>query len=267
MSLQMVREMFITATGREDLREPFASGIHASARADFFINAGQRYLDRVVDTVKSRTSWRVRLSAGAFCTLVPQCIALFECSIITEGSKRVKLQQVTVDELLDIYSGTIEAADSELAPPVKFTTTNSGIVNPDSLVNGHWAVYDAAAAPGQNPILGQPSQPYVDGLNGAILGDHYEFHGVVFMPPLAEASTVEVHGRFFSPWLEADGAKSYWTEVAPNVLVMAAARQLEVTMRNSEGVRDWDAALASELQALAFSDVEQLTYGIYQIEG
>jgi hypothetical protein len=95
----------------------------------------------------------------------------------------------------------------------------------------------------------------------------HEYNGVILVPPPDQDLVLEIFGKFYSPELSVDADTSFWSEVHEFVLVMASMRQLEVFNRNTEGVRDWDAAIFSEVQGIDFDTVEEEISEIDQMEG
>ena len=82
-----------------------------------------------------------------------------------------------------------------------------------------------------------------------VLADqNFDSVGVLLTPLVATASVyVEVEGLWRAPALSDDDDENYWTLQWPNLLVYATYRELEIVYRNTQGVRDWDAAIASVL--------------------
>jgi len=72
----------------------------------------------------------------------------------------------------------------------------------------------------------------------------------------SEDVTIQAEGLFLSAPLASDSSENFWTVNEPELLLKAAMRELEVMMRNTQGVKDWEAAIATELYALECDLVE-----------
>jgi hypothetical protein len=66
-----------------------------------------------------------------------------------------------------------------------------------------------------------------------------QFNGIVLAPPSDGEYTLTVFGDFFSKPLVADTDCTYWTEVRPDILVLAACYQLEMYYRNMSGAENY----------------------------
>jgi hypothetical protein len=96
---------------------------------------------------------------------------------------------------------------------------------------------------------------------------YWNLDGIMFLPPVLPGYSLEVTGQFYQPKLINDGDMNYWTEREEMTLVIAACREIEVTLRNQQGVADWESAINSKLQGLEFDVVEQESAEITQIRG
>ena len=61
---------------------------------------------------------------------------------------------------------------------------------------------------------------------------------------------VEVAGLFYTPPLVNDTDSNFWTENEPILLVQSACRMLEVSMRNRQGVTDYELAMGGDLEEM-----------------
>ena len=100
-----------------------------------------------------------------------------------------------------------------------------------------------------------------------IIDPSYNYNGVMLFPPADGAYTLEVVGLFYSPELVNDTDTSFWGTVHPEILLMAANRQLEIDYRNTAGVKDWEIAIQSEILGLGKDLVEEHIAEISQMEG
>ena len=87
------------------------------------------------------------------------------------------------------------------------------------------------------------------------------------MPPTDEEIIVEVQGLWYSNPLSSDTDKNYWSVNHPEALFAAASYKLEVSYRNTEGAKDWLAAIDMQLGELGKDFVEQQASGVTQMKG
>lgn len=62
---------------------------------------------------------------------------------------------------------------------------------------------------------------------------------ILILPPPDAAVTVRAYGRFFSPSLVENTDENYWSIEYPQVLLLAALREIEGINRNTEGYSDY----------------------------
>jgi hypothetical protein len=93
-----------------------------------------------------------------------------------------------------------------------------------------------------------------------------DFNTILLNVPTSTKLMVEVKGLYYSFELVNDTDENYWSSQHPMLLHMAAMRYIEITNRNTQGVRDWDASIALEMKQLGMDLVEELISEITQIE-
>lgn len=92
-------------------------------------------------------------------------------------------------------------------------------------------------------------------------------NGIVIWPAVSRPISVEVLGNFHDEILTADWPYSWWLINNPDLLKKATMRELEVFMRNSQGVADYDHAIAAALASVDFDDAEQEAVHITRFYG
>ncbi len=242
MTLLEVRTQFAKTTGRYDLivdAEDFADN-----GADFYINAGQAYLDRLESHNKSYSRVFETVTLGQWYKIFQLCRAIKEVWISNSDGEKWQLTKSDFNILRAAYAE--DPADIDNGDPLYYspifirrTPETSDTVTID--------FFGATEYTEEN--------------------DHFEYNGLVFLPPAGGTYTLEINGLFYHPKLSADGDENYWTEVNPIVLVMAASRAVEVMYRNTEGVNDWTAAINAELFGLGKDLVEEDIASADQMEG
>ena len=90
---------------------------------------------------------------------------------------------------------------------------------------------------------------------------------IYVMPPADTAGQLEIEGLFYASELVENTDENYWTRLWPNVLVMAALRELEVFYRNTQGVKDWENAIQFEMDAFQRDLVERDLVDSNQMRG
>jgi hypothetical protein len=242
MSLVAVREQLVKITGRYDL--VVDSTDWADNGADFYINAGQKWLDRLETFKKSYSRVFEQVTASDWYVIFQSCRAIKEVWISDAEGNKWKLEKVDFDILRAAYSE--DPANLDVGDPVYYAP----IFLRRSPETGGTVTIDYFGA-----------TEYTEAV------DHFEYNGLVFLPPAEGTYTVEIHGLFYQPTLSDDDDENYWTEVNPLVLVMAAARAIEVAYRNTEGTKDWEAAIKSELFGLGVDLVEEEVGEVSEMEG
>jgi hypothetical protein len=103
---------------------------------------------------------------------------------------------------------------------------------------------------------------------------HENYNAVLIYPPCESALySLEVWGKFYSDELINDGDMTWWTEIHPLLLIKAAAMQMEMTYRNTEGVKDWlgsdemPGTIKGDIKSLNMDIVEEETTEVSRMEG
>ena len=247
-----LRRKFVELSGRYDL----VKADWQDSGADFFINAGQKMLDRAQDGGKMRARYVTSLAAGTVVKYVT-------------GLRAIKGVWISnVDGMTELYPNKIETirswygkklsteaqsmpryyAPAQLrpAPDTATATDLSGLYDIEDLI-----LYDSVAKTG-----------------------NWTYNGIIIMPPPDQAYTLSIWGLFYSPTLSATlssgtwtQTKSFWSEAFPEILLKAALYELEAFYRNTEGMKDWDNALSVDMKGLDHDYVEEDLNGNLQMEG
>lgn len=240
MNLGEVRTKFRALSGRHDL----VTALGADNGADFFINAGGRYLDRMAETQKSWASCFRFAEISQFAAHIPYCRAIKEVWAATTTSR----WQLEKKSLQDLIAGYLTALPTsrELGTPLYYAPAltrhiTEGVTSED--FEGFVGWIDVSA------------------------GNAHEWNSILLNVPVSEKTMLDVRGLFYSPELSEDTDENYWSAVHPNILIMAAMREAEVFNRNTQGVNDWNNAIAAEIQQLDMDLVEELIAEVSEMEG
>lgn len=241
MNLLQIRQQFRTLSGRHDL----VSAVGADTGANYFINAGQRHLDRRSQTQKSFATHFKFLEIGKYSAQFPYCRAVKEVWV---GSLTARWQ-LEKKNLADLIAGY-------------FTTLPSGI---DSGMALYYSPAVTRAAPETYNTPADELESFT-GYVDVLSADHFAYNSVLIAPPTDERLAVQIKGLFYSDQLVEDTDKNHWTEVHSDILIMAAMRAIEVINRNTQGVNDWNNAIAGEITEIGKDLVEEEIAGVTQIE-
>lgn len=239
MNLLEIREWFRRESGRHDLVKDDGS----NNGADAYINAGQRYLDRLVEFKKSQGRQFVEVSAGTYSVQI-NTARVIETVWVMNTDSRTELDPLTINEASTKYPQPFP--DIGQGRPIYWYAGQARIVPESDRNDG-----------------GQGIASYQD----IIYGPHYDLDMVTFLPPPDGDYTIEVRGKFYSPKLVNDTDLSEWSVSHDQVLVLAALRAVEIFQRNTQGVRDWEDAIVRELGPFENDFILEETYKMSQMQG
>jgi len=242
MSLVSVRQKFIEFSGRYDLVS--STTTWADNGADFFLNAGQNYLDRLELINKSYSRVFKTLAIDDWYITFQRCRAIQEVWASDSDYERWQLERKDFDLL--------RAAYNEL---------------PANLDSGDPLYYAPMSLRKTPETATEMTIDYIYDSETTVAADHYTYNGIIFMPPTDEVLLIEVRGLFYQPELTNDSDTNYWTEVHPHILVMAGCRALELMYRNTQGVKDWETSIKLEITGLGMDEAEQELAEFTEMEG
>lgn len=239
MPLVDVRRNFITYSGRYDLIVNRTT--YADNGADFYIHAGQQYLDTLATMFKSESKYYYPLVPSSWYILVPDARVVEEVYVSTSTGAKHELRKLSLEEFRSKHTAPI---------------TNS---------NSQCSEYFAVANLRTTPQV--PGQITIGDFTPAVLGNEHTNLGVLLSPPVGAETSAEVVGKFYQPKLAVDSDVNFWSEMYPQILVMSACRQLEISYRNTVGVKDWETSIKSELLGLELDYADQESTGIRKFAG
>ena len=262
MTLVLARQHLVELSGRYDLVVDTINW--ANSGADFFIQAGQRWLDRNSAIYQSGAKYYKTLAQGAWYDLIPDCRAIQEAWISNSSGSKWKLQRRDYGDILYEVSVTAGQATDPLVPLTIYQ--GNSLIDPGTI---------SAGAPINYAPVVLRTVPDASGLAtidqfGPVSytgGNQYDVDGVILLPPVTAGHVLEVHGLFYQPKLVSDTDKNYWTEKEEFTLVLAACRAIEVSLRNQQGVADWESAIASELRGIEFDLVDEESSEAHSMRG
>jgi len=234
MNLLQVRTKFVDTSGRFDLVVDTTN--YADNGANFFIQAGQRYLDTILPDPHRIRAHRVDIAAGDFQVYMKYLRWAEKVEIFNSEKLYAELEYMSWDDLQDLYTE-----------------------HPSSMTQGvpaDWAMGVHLPSPEQESLTsGDYSSTFsfdVDTLSFNAL--RKEQQGIEFRPTSSGTYTLKVTGAFFSK-MEADTDQSYHSVVYPELSIMATRMTVEAFYRNSTGVNDWIQAMNLWLRGLDHNEV------------
>lgn len=230
MNLLSIRQQFCKLSGRYDLASTTTVEFDTDSGADFFINAGMRFLDRKYQTQKSVASYFEEIAIGSWYLTLQRCFAIQEVWM-NDTESRWKLTKYPYQQIKETYTGLVSMTEG--GPPLYYAPVQLRSVQ----------VFDFQS-------LGAFFN-YVES------SDDGTFNGIIFTPKTDVLHNVEVIGRFYHADMENNLDQNFWTNEAPEVLLKGALYQLEVFYRNSEGANDWLRAIELDGMELEKNLVEE----------
>jgi hypothetical protein len=241
-----IRKKFVEISGRYDLVNP---DTWEDNGADFYLNMGQRMLDRRLDSKKMIARYPFALTAGSIIVKTTGLRSIKEVWIANAEGK-AQLTYVPLNKLKGVYAE--ESASLENGVPLYYSPAVFRPF-PDNLATVT-SLYDV------EDLL--------------IAGTHYTYNGVIVMPPPSEGYTLTILGLFYSPYLSAAlvggtwvQTQSYWTMNEPQTLLEAALSRLATFAGNITSAREHKEAMLEDLRDLDFDAVDEILAGDMEMEG
>jgi len=236
-----MRTLFVKRSGRYDLVVDTTDW--ADNGADAYIVAGSRMLDRRETHEFSKAKHYEDAAADTWYKVFQECRAILDVWVASDEFRK-KLELRDVDTFRAYYNQP--AGDIDSGCPTYYTP---------ALLRTH---------PQASTMY---IEKFVDTTHSESDKYDYEYNGIMWMPPTDEAIIVEVQGLWYSKTLTLDTDKNYWSVNHPEALLAAAGYKLEVSYRNTEGAKDWLAAIDMQLGELGRDFVEQQASGVTQMKG
>jgi hypothetical protein len=242
MNLLQLRTKLATVSGRYDLVD---GTTYADTGMDYYINAGQRYLDRQFYGKRVMGRYSRLLEVGEHIVNISLARVIKEVWLYN-STERFQLTKAALSWLRGEYYSTV-----------------------GELENGEPLYYAPAITRGVPHFEAQGADEASFRANDAdvLSGTSDMWDSVLIFPPTDEEYSIEVWGLFYSNELVEDTDWSYWSVTNPDVLVHATLRALEIDHRNTQGVEDWTKAIMANLSGLLADDLDEEITDINQMEG
>lgn len=249
MNLLQIRTQFAKISGRYDLVNP---STFADNGADFYIQQGQRSLERRLNISPSVAKFYDDIAIGTYKITVANCRAIQEVWVMNSES-RTELEKLGDYDLRAIHQKYITNMYStplstmEQGRPLYYYPTNLRR-SPET----ETGVGDSATL-------------------SSYLDTSYPFDpassGIIILPRCDGAYGIEIKGLFYSPVLSVDISTNIWSYNYPTLLVWAALRELDIMYRGHKTASNWDSYIEAELLNLDKDAIEQEINSIDVLEG
>lgn len=240
MNLLEIRAKFRDISGRYDLVNDDLS----DNGADFFINEGSKYLDRLIETQKSPASFMSIIAAGTWSIQFPHARAVKEVWITTaEG--RIQLTKLKLQDMIATYFASLPA-EFENGTPEYYSPIISRYI-PETISAETLATFAS----------------YV----GIITSEGNDYNAITLSCPVDQNTLVEIYGLFYNRELTSDEDENFWSTTHPMMLIQAAIRQTYVTSGNAAMLKIMESNILSEATRIDMDTVEQAIAEADQMEG
>lgn len=231
MNLREVRIEFIKRCGRYDLVTPDdPEDEWGDNGANFYIQSGQRYLDRQGDWDTGQIgTFRGGLAKGEAALFVPNLWGVSSVRFRLRGWPKGVWHSVEGVHSLDALKCRCPKEPLYYFKPLRKLPVLRG----------------KTAAQVEQPASSFDLSAGV--VEAEIEGAWLQFTGLPNQEPAVEVMVV---GHFHSAALKEDEDSNYWTNLHPEILIKAALYELEIFYRNREGAADWLAAVQEDLLTL-----------------
>lgn len=253
MTLAEIRQKFVELSGRFDLVTDYVGADYSNNGADWFLDCGQRLLDRIALYTKAYAWYKTDISSGT------TVINFRYCSVIKEvwyqtADGRKPIDKKDYDWMREEYAD--EHSSLSEGSPKYYCPLNVGL-GPDQVTLTSSNYTDEFTYDHEEIMFSDE-------------GVHHLYRGIMIMPPPDEAMTISIKGRFWSPPLypnKSDSLHTYWTDVHPELLVLSAMYSLEGFYRNREGQADYMQQMMVRLDSAAMDVTEEENEDVDYVEG
>jgi len=239
MNLLEIRLDVMKKSGRYDLVDQDTS---ADNGMDFYITAGQKYLDKLVTIPDSQANIFFAPVAGEYTiTIDKSCRAIYEVWA-NDDEARWELNKLELSDFKYKYNEPVSAITP--SSPCDYTFMNMRSISPDE----------------QSSLAEFLSKTAVE-------GSGFGYRGIVFGPQFDATYVIEVIGLFGQIILSSDLDSNFWSFNYPHLLISAALLSLESFSRGTENAKNWISAIKNEVALIDFDVADEESYNVSQMKG
>lgn len=149
---------------------------------------------------------------------------------------------------------TLAAGASMITFTMARSVTDVWRINDDgSFTRIPWATLHVGLAPDQKDDT-QEDHPDVETV---VFGNHWATQAIYVEPDTESSRNLIIWANWYCPKLVNDTDVSFWTVQHPELLVRAACMQIEIGMRNSQGVNDFSGPLLDDVRHVSMDLAEE----------
>ena len=249
MTLLQIRTQFAKISGRYDLVSP---SDFSDAGANFYIQQGQRSLERRMNISPTRAKFYDDIALGTYKVTLTNCRAIHSVWVMDSDS-RTEVIKIEDYDLRATHQLWVENMYS--TPLSTMSTGRPNYYYPTNLRRSS----ETETGSGDSATLSSymdTTYPYDSSASGIIL-----------LPRCDKAYGIEIQGLFYSPTLTNNSDENYWSGKHPNLLLWAALRELEIMYRGHKSATSWDSYIEAEIANLDKDDIEMQLNSVDQLEG
>ncbi len=284
MNLLAIRTKFVEVSGRFDLVVDRTD--YADQGADFFIKAGQGYLQSIILGPKSEAQINRRLANGGNSVTFSDCQSIYNVwlrprTLITSGTLTDgEYYEITAVSLLDFTDDgaatntvgtrftatsetlTMTAADNVIKLSYELTEESFELTKIDrkSIINN-------SVPSGVLNTTDLPQYFAIDVIRNAEIEGTELLRGLLFGAAANQEYAIVIDGIFRPKELSVDADINYWTENYPEILLYAAFYSMETFYRNTQGANDWNNAILKSVRGIDEDIVQEEQHEVTQIQG
>lgn len=241
MNLLDIRKKFVQLSGRYDMVVDTTDW--ANDGADFYIQVGQKLIEKMVEVPLNVASMYVPLEAGDYkVSWEYHTRAIHEVWVETSEG-RYRAEKFDLDEIKEVYKSKMSETDET-----------------------HDFGYSIADLRALSIVDMDDFGEYLENVEPVGI-DVNQAKGIILVPPVTCAATVQIKGVFHQFVLTEDDDENFWTLEAPDLLLRAALYELETFSRGTENAKNWLSAIQTDALLLDKDLVEEYSYKITQMKG
>ena len=248
MALKDIRREFVEWSGRADLMNADGS----DRGADKFIRAASDRLDEETDRPKQVARHIIDVDEGDYSAEIPRCLGIPQVWVMS-ATTRYALEFKTLAWIRKEYNEPWASTDNGV--PAYFCLNVVGL-------DGSQFDWDA-----DDELDGLYDVADVHSYDADEAAAHFEYNGLLWMPPASSTLTMNLFGNFYEKKLTLDTDINYWTVCKPLVLVAAACREHEASLRNTAGWDDWNKVVDYGLEGVDKAEADTDSASTNEMEG